>query len=344
MNIKDAIKKIALHEDLTEQEARDCFSEIMSGVAAPGAIGAFLMGLKMKGETISEITGAARVMRDKAVKINVRVAGPDDIILDTCGTGGSGKNIFNVSTAAMFVAAASGIKVAKHGNRGLSSPSGSADVLEALGVKIDICPEMTEKCINTIGIGFMFAPLYHGAMKYASSVRKEIGMRTIFNILGPLSNPAEATHQVMGVFDDKLTEIIAEVLKNLGSKRACIVHGEDGLDEMTITGRTKITELNQGKISTYFVKPEDFGLSVSSPAGISGGDAFRNAEIISRVLDGVPGPQFDMVVMNAAMSLAVAGKAKTHKDAAELAISMLKSGKAKMKLAELVEFTNKNKG
>src|SRR3989338_280822 len=269
--IDTAVKKI----DLTEDEIRAVFGEIASGAATPAQIGSFLTALRMKGETVDEITGAAKVMREKSVKVD---AGAD--LVDTCGTGGSGVNTFNISTAAAFVVAGCGLKVAKHGNRSASSQCGSADVLEALGVNLNASAQTVEKCIREIDIGFMFAPLFHSAMKYAIAPRKEIKTRTIFNLLGPLSNPAAASSQVIGVYDAGLTEKIAGVLKNLGTRRAFVVHGEDSLDEITITADTRVSELKDGDIKSYNVSPKTFGVKKATLEDIKGGDASDNAEMI----------------------------------------------------------------
>ncbi|MCP3678578.1 MAG: anthranilate phosphoribosyltransferase, partial [Deltaproteobacteria bacterium] len=251
--IKEAIAKVIASQDLTESEMVEVMNEIMTGGASPAQISAFITALRMKGETVAEITGAARVMRERATKIEVKA----ERVVDTCGTGGDESMTFNISTAAAFVAAGAGVVVAKHGNRSVSSKSGSADVLKALGVNIEVEVERVEECIGEIGIGFLFAPLLHGAMKYAAPVRREIGIRTVFNILGPLTNPAGARFQLLGVYDPLLTDMMAQVLNNLGSKRAFVVRGEDGLDEITLTSVTKITELKDGSIQSYTIRPED---------------------------------------------------------------------------------------
>ncbi|MCX5668292.1 MAG: anthranilate phosphoribosyltransferase [Candidatus Omnitrophica bacterium] len=333
--IKEAIEKVVREIDLTEAETCGVFEEIMSGNATPAQIGSFLTALRMKGETVDEITGAARVMREKSVKID---AG-EGVAVDTCGTGGSGTNTFNISTTVAFVVAGCGLKVAKHGNRSASSQCGSADVLEALGVNLDIGPDRVEKCINRIGIGFMYAPLFHGAMKYAVTPRKEIGIRTIFNLLGPLSNPANATSQVLGVYDVKLTEVIARVLKNLGCRRALVVSGMDTLDEITITGKTKITELSKGRLKTYFVSPEKFGMKRSKLRSIKGGNAKENAEILLSILEGERGPRRNVVLLNAAAALVAGFKAENFKEGIELAEDSIDSGKAAELLNRLIVMT-----
>ena len=347
--IKEAIEKVVRKIDLTEAQTRGVFDEIMSGKATPAQIGSFVTALRMKGETVDEITGAAKVMREKSVKIHTgRLAvgiDRDDInideetIVDTCGTGGSGTNTFNISTTVAFVVAGSGLKVAKHGNRGASSQCGSADVLEALGVNLDIGPDRVKKCIKEIGIGFMYAPLFHGAMKYAVTPRKEIGIRTIFNLLGPLSNPANATSQVLGVYDAKLTEVIAAVLKKLGCRRALVVSGMDTLDEITITGKTKITELNKGRLKTYFVSPEKFGMKRSKLEEIKGGGAKENAEILLSILEGERGARRNVVLLNAAAALVAGFKAGNFKEGIKLAEDSIDSGRAAGLLNRLIVMT-----
>jgi len=347
--IKETIEKVVKKIDLTQAETRKVFNEIMSGKATPAQIGSFVTALRMKGETVDEITGAAKVMREKSIKIHVGRSAVDidredinidkETIVDTCGTGGNGTNTFNISTAVAFVVAGAGLKVAKHGNRSASSQCGSADVLEALGINLNISPGRVEKCISQIGIGFIYAPLFHGAMKYAITPRKEIGIRTIFNLLGPLSNPANATSQVLGVYDAKLTEIIAAVLKNLGCRRALVVSGMDTLDEITITGRTKITELNKGRLKTYFVSPENFGMKRSKLVDIKGGNAKENAGILLSVLKGERSPRRDVVLLNAAAALIAGFKAGDFKEGIELARDSIDSGRAAQKLDRLIVMT-----
>ena len=334
--IREAAEKVARRIDLTEDETRKVFGEIMSGAASPEDIVRFLKALRDKGETVEEITGAAKAMREKSLRID---AGKG--LIDTCGTGGTGINTFNISTAAAFVVAGSGVKVAKHGNRSASGHCGSADVLEALGVKIELGPEAVRKSILESGIGFMYAPLFHSAMKHAAKPRKDIGGRTIFNILGPLSNPAGATGQVVGVYDEKLTQTLAKVLKKLGSKRAIVVHGSDGLDEITITGETSIAELKDGKIRTYKLSPEDLGLNRAQLKDIKGGSAAENAEVLLSVLKGKEGPAKDIVLLNAAAALVVASKAADLKDGIKIAGRSINSGAALKKLGRLKEITNK---
>ena len=340
--IQAAIGKVVNREDLSQAEMEAVMNEIMSGEATPAQIGAFITALRMKGETVDEIVGAARVMREKATRINVTDTSlsldRDDInmdaetILDTCGTGGDGTNTFNVSTATAFVAAGGGIKVAKHGNRAVSSQCGSADVLENLGVKLDISPQDVEKCIREIGMGFLFAPLFHGAMKYAAGPRKEIGLRTIFNILGPLTNPAGATAQVLGVYSPELTEKMARVLGKFGSKEAFVVCGEGTFDEISICSPTRISHLKKGEVHTFHITPEDFGFQRAAIDAIKGGDAQENARIIRDILDGQEGARKDMVLLNAAAAFVAAGLDQDLKAGIKRAREVIDSGKAKKKL------------
>lgn len=335
--LKEAIAKVVDGEDLSRQEMIDCMNEIMTGNATPAQIGSFITALRIKGETVEEVTGAAMVMREKATRIS---AGKDSVVVDTCGTGGSGTGAFNISTTAAFVVSGAGLKVAKHGNRGVSSQCGSADVLKELGVNIEIAPKKVEECIKKVGIGFLFAPLFHGAMKYAIGPRREIGIRTIFNILGPLTNPADADCQVLGVYRSELTEKIANVLKNLGSKRAFVVCGHDLLDEITITGETRVSELKDKAVKTYYLKPEDFGITPAAIEDIKGGTARENAKILREVLDGKKGARQDIVVLNASAAVVAGGLARDFKEGIVLARKSIESGKAKEKLQKLIEFTN----
>jgi len=334
--IKEAIEKVTKKIDLTEAETGAVFNEIMSGKVSSEDIACFLKALREKGETVDEITGAAKIMIEKSAHID---AGAD--LIDTCGTGGSGINTFNISTTAAFVVAGCGVKIAKHGNRSASNQCGSADVLEALGVKLELSPEMVRRSILETGIGFIYAPAFHSAMKHAIKPRRDLGGRTIFNVLGPLSNPAKVKSQVIGVYDEKLTEVLAHVLKNLGSKRAFVVCGLDNLDEITITGKTKITELKNGNIRTYYVTPEEFGIKEALLADIVGGSAKENAEIVLSILKGEPGPRRDVVLMNAAAALIVASKVKDFKEGIEKAKAAIDSGLAIEKLKQLIEVTNK---
>jgi anthranilate phosphoribosyltransferase len=290
----------------------------------------------MKGETVDEISGAAEVMREKATHV---LPEQTDHLVDTCGTGGDNAHTFNISTAAAFAAAGAGARVAKHGNRSVSSKSGSADVLEALGVKIAVSPETMKQCLDEAGICFLFAPSLHPAMKYAIGPRKEIGVRTIFNILGPLTNPSLAPAQVLGVYAPNLAQTMAGVLNNMGSRRAFVVHGSDGLDEITITGPTGIAEARNGTVSTYSVEPGDFGIRRSSPESVRGGTPQENAEIIRHILAGKPGPCRDITVLNAAFALVAAGVAATPADGVRMAAESLDSGAAAKKLEMLVHLT-----
>jgi len=351
--IREAIEKAVKGIDLTEREARAVFDEIMSGKATYAQIGSFITALRMKGETVAEITGAAKAMRQKSIRIAVRGhrggvdIDRDDInidaetIVDTCGTGGSGTNTFNISTTVAFVVAGCGLTVAKHGNRSASSRCGSADVLEALGVKLDVTAARVARSLREIGIGFLYAPLFHNAMKYAVGPRREIGIRTIFNLLGPLCNPAGAPRQVLGVYDAKLTEVMARVLKNLGSKRAFVVHGMDTLDEITVTGKTRVSELKGGRIRSYYLTPRDFGLKSAKSAAIRGGGAKANAAIVRSVLQGERGARRDIVLMNAAAALVAGGKAPDLKAGVRLAAASIDSGEALKKLVQLIELTNR---
>jgi anthranilate phosphoribosyltransferase len=331
--IRDAIKKLVDGQDLTQDEAIATMTEIMEGEATPAQIGAFVTALRMKGESVEEIVGFAKVMREKAVKV---VPKSKDL-LDTCGTGGDKLNTFNISTTTMFVVAGAGVKVAKHGNRAASSTCGSADVLEALGINLNLSPAQTATCIDTVGIGFMFAPAMHPAMKHAVGPRKEIGIRTVFNLLGPLTNPAGASRQIMGVFGEEWTELIAEVLAELGAKRAMVFHGLAGLDEMSTLGETKVSELVDGKVRTYTVVPEDAGLSRTSPEALSPGQGqvSGNVQALLEVLEGEKGPKRDIVLLNAAAALVVAEKAGSLREGVEIAAQSIDSGAAWAKLDDL---------
>lgn len=349
--IKEAIAKVVKGVDLSREEMAACMNEIMTGNATQAQIGSFITALRLKGETVEEITGAAMVMREQALRLDVDRdvvdIDRDDInidretIVDTCGTGGSGTNTFNISTTTAFVVAGAGLKVAKHGNKGVSSQCGSADVIKALGVNIDISPEKVKECIKKIGIGFLYAPLFHAAMKYAIGPRREIGIRTIFNILGPLTNPAGANCQVLGVYREDLTDTLANVLKNLGIKRAFVVHGMDTLDEITITGRTKISEVKDKKVTTFYVEPADFGMKPANIEDIKGGTSEENAKIVREVIEGEKGPRQDIVLLNASAALVAGGKAKDFKDGIRIARESIDSGKALKKLEALIELTNK---
>jgi anthranilate phosphoribosyltransferase len=324
--IKELIKKITEKKNLSKEEVLFLFQEIMDGKLTDAQLGAVLIGLKMKGETIDEISAAATVMRDKAIKVNVK----DKFkLVDTCGTGGDSIGTFNVSTISAFVVAASGAKVAKHGNRSVSSKCGSADLMESLGVKIDMPPEKVERCIDEVGLGFLFAPIFHPAMKNVVRQRREIGVRTIFNILGPLSNPADAPYQLMGVYDKDLVEPIAKVLVNLGIKRAFVVHGLEGLDEVSLTAETLVAQVDGEDIKVYTVKPEDFGLKRVSIEDLKGGDIIENKEIALNILTGRDySPKTDFVALNSGFALKVAGVVSSIKEGIELAKESIYSKKA----------------
>jgi anthranilate phosphoribosyltransferase len=334
--IKEAINLLVQGISLSQSEMVECMNEIMEGNATDAQIGAFLTALRIKGETVEEITGAARVMREKATRIKA----PEGVV-DTCGTGGDMAHTFNISTTTAIVVSACGVPVAKHGNRSVSSRSGSADVLEALGVKIDLSPESVEKCLHDTGFGFLFAPLFHPAMKYAIGPRREMGIRTIFNILGPITNPAGAKRQILGVFSDKLTEPLAHVLANLGAEDVMVFHGEDGLDEITITNSSKVSRLRKGNVENFFVSPEDFGFSRAPVESLAGGDSNENASITREILRGETGPRRDVVVMNAALTLQVAGRTEDLSEASVIVQEAIDSGQALDKLDEIIEITNK---
>ena len=334
--LQNAIRKLVEGISLSEAEIAAAMNVIMEGNATDAQIGSFITALRLKGETIEEITGCAKVMREKAERILPDV----DYSIDTCGTGGDGANTFNISTAAAFVAAAGGVVVAKHGNRSVSSRSGSADVLEALGVNISLTPLQVKECIEKTGIGFMFAPTFHKSMKYAAGARKELGIRTVFNVLGPLTNPANAKGQVIGVFKEELTEPIANVLLNLKIDRALVVHGLDGLDEITTTDRTKVSEVKEGRVVSYLISPEDYGLEKSSQQELTGGDAHTNAQIIKSIFKGQVGPKRDIVILNAGAALYVGKAAGSIKEGVKMAEALIGSGRAMEKLIELQKFTN----
>ena len=336
-DIQEAISRLADGTNLSEKEAESCMLEIMHGKASEAQIAAYLMGLRMKGETLDEITGSVRAMRAMAIRIPVT----DPLVVDTCGTGGDKSQTFNISTAAAFVVAGAGITVAKHGNRSVSSRSGSADVLGALGVNLDVAPPHVADGINEIGIGFLFAPLYHGAMKYCAKPRAELGIRTLMNIMGPLSNPAGATIQVLGVYDKALTDKLAQVLMRLGTQHCFVLHGHDGLDEISLSSPTAVSEGKKGRVASYTIRPEDFGLTPVSPKDVRGGTPAENANIILDVLRGRHGPKRDIVLMNAAPALVAAGKATTLREGYEAAGQAVDSGAAYEKLEKLIAFGKK---
>ncbi len=334
--IKEAIEKAVQKTDVSEAEMMAAMDEIMEGIATPAQIAALITALHMKGETVGEVTGAARIMRQKATRINAC----SSTIVDTCGTGGDKLNTFNISTTAAFVTAAAGLTVAKHGNRAVSSECGSADVLEALGVNISADQDIVEECVQQIGIGFLFAPKLNGAMKYAIGPRREIGIRTIFNMLGPLTNPAGATAQLLGVYDKKLTEMFADVLKNMGTKRAFVVHGLDGLDEVTITGETRVAELKDGIVRTYNINPVDYFGRIDTLDSIRGGDPMVNAQIVKDVLSGKNGACRNVVLINAALAIVAGEKADNIKKGIKVAADCIDSGSAIKKLQSLIELSN----
>ena len=335
--IKEAIAKVVAGASLTEAEAEGVMREIMQGEATDAQIAAYITALRMKGETVEEITGSARVMREKAV--HVKLDAPFQV--DTCGTGGDMSHTFNISTTVAFVVAGAGVAVAKHGNRSVSSKSGSADVLQALGINIEMPAQRIEECLNEVGIAFLFAPMMHQAMKFAIGPRREIGIRTIFNLLGPLTNPAGVKAQIMGVYSANLTGLLAKALGNLGLTRAYVVHGMDGLDEITVADRTKVSEYKDGTVTDYFIHPSDFDLSMGKQDDLKGGDARENAAITLQVLKGQLGPRRDIVLLNAAAGLTAAGKAKDFRDGILLAGEAIDSGAALQKLEQLRKFTNK---
>jgi anthranilate phosphoribosyltransferase len=349
--IRAALAKVVERNDLTEGEMIEVMNQIMSGEATQAQIGAFITALRMKGETLEEITGAARVMRDRATPIRVGRQvldlDRDDInldqetILDVVGTGGDGTNTFNISTTVSFIVSACGIKVAKHGNRSVSSACGSADVLEKLGVNLDITPEQVENCIAEIGIGFLFAPALHGAMKYAIGPRREIGIRTIFNILGPLTNPAKADCQVMGVYREELVEKLAGVLHRLGCKHGFVVNGRDGMDEITLTSETAAAEVTADGVRLFTITPEQFGMQRCSMQALKGGDAVQNSEIVRSVLSGEQGPRRDVVLLNAAYALVAAGRCSNPAEGIQLAAAAIDDGRALAQLDKLVAATNR---
>ena len=334
--IREAIDRAVGRVDLPEEEMMAAMEEIMNGDATPAQIGSLITALRMKGETVEEVTGAARIMRQKAARVNACAR----TVVDTCGTGGDKLGTFNISTATAFVVAAAGIVVAKHGNRAVSSGCGSADVLEALGVNISVDQEIVEECLQQIGIGFLFAPKLHGAMKYAIGPRREIGIRTIFNMLGPLTNPAGATAQLLGVYDPKLTEMFADVLKNMGTKRAFVVHGADGLVEVTVTGETRVAELNDGIVRTYNIHPKDYIGKTYPLRDLRGGDPAENARILGGVLSGKPGACRDVVLLNAALAIVAGEKAADIREGLRVAAECIDSGAAVKKLQALIEMSN----
>jgi len=337
-NIQQAIADTQKGIPLSAAQSETVFNQIMQGEVTPAQIGALLMGLSIRGETAELVAGAARAMRSAATKISPKATG----LLDTCGTGGDGASTFNISTTVAIVLAACGVPVAKHGNRAISSKSGSADVLEALGVKLDIAPEKVADCIDEVGIGFLFAPQCHPAMKYAGPVRREMGVRSVFNLLGPLTNPANADYQILGVFGEEKLDLVAGALSQLGIKRALIVHGRDGLDEITTTAVTDAVWVEAGKAPHRFeIDPQAFGMPYATPQALQGGDATFNADVMRHILAGVQGAGRDIVLLNSAAALWVAGKVDSIADGLGLAAKTIDDGKATATLDALIAFTNK---
>jgi anthranilate phosphoribosyltransferase len=351
--ITEAVRALVDRRDLTRIEAAAAMDAIMSGAATNAQIAAFLTALRMKGETVEELIGFAQVMRDKVARVPTRaeetaaLTGTDrEMLIDTCGTGGDASGTFNVSTATAFVVAGAGLKVAKHGNRSMSGLSGaslcgSADVVETLGIKLELTPEQVGRCVAEVGIGFLYAPLLHTAMKHVMAARREVGIRTVFNLLGPLTNPAGANAQVIGVAAASLTESLARVLAELGTYRAFVVHGADGLDEISNTGESRVSEVREGSVRTYAVRPEDFGMPRASIKDLQGGDREQNAEIIRAVLDGKGGPRRDIVLMNAAAALVAGGRARDLKEGAVVAAQSIDSRSARGKLDSLIALSRR---
>lgn len=336
MDIQAAIKAVIARQDLSGDEMRSVMQQIMTGECTPSQIGGFLVGLRMKGETVDEMSAAARVMRELATRVEVS----GDHLVDTAGTGGDASGSFNISTASALVAAAAGARVAKHGNRSMTSNSGSADVLEAAGVKLDITPEKVRDCVEQVGVGFMFAPAHHGAMKHAIGARKEMAVRTIFNVLGPLTNPAGAPNQVIGVFDGDLLEAMASVLKQLGSNHVMVMHAEDGMDEISISSPTRVAELKHGEITSYTISPADFGMDLASLDELRVDSAEQSLAMIRGVLADNPGPAHDIVCLNAGAAIYVAGCADSLAAGVEAARVAISSGKAAEVLQNLVARSN----
>ena len=336
MDIQAAIKTVISGQDLSRQEMTEVMQQIMTGECTPAQIGGFLVGLRMKGESVDEITGAAKVMRELSTRVRV----DSEFLVDTCGTGGDASGSFNISTASAIVAAAAGAKVAKHGNRSVSSKSGSADILEAAGVNLDIDAETVSVCIESVGVGFMFAPKHHSAMRHAIGPRKEMAVRTIFNLLGPLTNPAGAPNQVVGVFADELVEPVAQVLRQLGSRHVMVVHAEDGMDEISISSKTRGAELKNGEVSNYTISPADFGVEMADMDEIKVDGVDQSLAMIESVLANSPGPALDIVCLNAGAAIYVSGIADSLADGIEKARTAIAAGKASAVLAQLVAKSN----
>ena len=336
MEMQAAIRRLTEHHDLSGDEMADVMRLIMTGQATPAQIGGFLIGLRMKGETVDEIAAAAGVMRELATPVPVG----GEHLVDTCGTGGDGASTFNISTASALVTAAAGARVAKHGNRSVSSSSGSADVLEAAGVNLDLDAGQVARCVEKIGVGFLFAPKHHSAMKHAIGPRKEMGVRTLFNLLGPLTNPAAAPNQVLGVFSAEWLEPLAQVLGKLGSEHVLVVHADDGLDEISIASSTRVAELKAGSVHSYQVSPDQFGMKTGNVAELAVENAQQSLTMINRVLDDTPGPAHDIVALNAGAAIYAAGIADSLQAGVEVAQQAIASGAAKQKLKDLIEFSN----
>ncbi|UCB53815.1 MAG: anthranilate phosphoribosyltransferase [Thiotrichales bacterium] len=336
MDMQTAIKAVTEHKNLSSDEMASVMRLIMTGEATPAQVGGFLIGLRMKGETVEEVAAAATVMRDLSTKVEVN----KDKLVDTCGTGGDASGSFNISTASAFVVAAAGGRVAKHGNRSVSSKSGSADVLEAAGVNLELTPEQVAACVNDIGVGFMFAPMHHSAMKHAIGPRREMAVRTIFNVLGPLTNPAGAPNQVLGVFSKDWVEPLANVLQQLGSDHVMVVHAEDGLDEISIGSATHVAELKGGEVSTYTVQPEDFGMQRADLSTLRADDAADSLRIIRSVLANEEGPAKDIVCLNAGAAIYAAGLTPSFAEGVGRAREVIASGEAAAKLDQLVQATS----
>ena len=348
MDIVDGIRKLVDGQHLNRNEAEAIMQNIMSGQATDAQIAAFLTALRMKGETVEELIGFAKVMRAKASPVRTKtgvaaaLSGTDrEMLVDTCGTGGDATGTFNISTATAFIVAGAGVRVAKHGNRSVSSMCGSADVVEALGIRIDLKPDDVARCIDEVGIGFLYAPLLHEAMRYVMIARREMRIRTVFNLLGPLCNPAQATAQVLGVYNEKLTEMMAQVLQAMGARHAFVVHGADGLDEISISGESKVSEVRNDEVRTYYLTPEDFGVKRAPISEIQGGNAQENAAIIRRILLNEDSAKKDIALLNAAAGLAAGGKARTLREGIDLARESIQSGKALHTLERLVSITQK---
>lgn len=336
--MKELLKKVVDGVDLTRAEAAKAMDIMLEGTASPAMVAAFLTALRMKGETVDEIVGCTEMMKQKGGSVKLDT---DDYI-EFVGTGGDGSNTFNISTTSIFVCAAAGVKIAKHGNRAASSKSGASNLLEGLGVNINLEPAQVEECINNVGMGFMNAMIFHKAMKNVGPIRSELGIRTIFNMLGPLSNPSNAKHQVIGVFSKDILPVFAEVMRTMGATRAMVVHGSDGMDEITVTGKTYVNEIKDGEIIAYEIDPKDYGINYASIEDLRGGDGEENAKITRAIFDGTEkGAKRDIIILNSAAGIYMGGKANSYAEAVEIAREIISSGKALKKLNEFVEYTNR---